>query len=40
VAVEVSRAELALVGVTTGKVLLGLLHFLECENEDVEVFAD
>jgi hypothetical protein len=40
VAVEVSRAELALVGVAAGEVLLGLLHFLEGENEDVEVFAD
>jgi hypothetical protein len=40
VAVEISRAELALVRVATGQVLLGLFHFLEGENEHVEVLAN
>jgi hypothetical protein len=39
-AVEIGRAELALVRVATGQVLFGLLHFLESENEHVEVLAN
>jgi hypothetical protein len=39
VAIEIGIAELALVGISTGKVLLGLFHLFEGQNKHVKVLA-